>query len=71
MEIKKLNIYQRLRDFQVPASVLDMVFEDEDDLNQLIAAWDALKADGFTDDETAREIADIFFKEIDIQIEDE
>ncbi len=71
MEIKKLNIYQRLRDFQVPSSVLDMVFEDKDDLAQLINAWDALKSDGFTDDETAQEIADIFFKEINIQIEDE
>ena len=71
MEIKKLNIYQRLRDFHVPASVLDMVFEDKDDLNQLITAWDVLKSDGLTDDETAREISDIFFKEIDIQIEDE
>jgi hypothetical protein len=71
VEIEKLNIYQRLRDFDVPASVLDMVFEDKDDLNQLINAWDALKSDGFTDDETAKEIAEIFFKEIDIQIDDD
>lgn len=70
MDLLKINIYERLRDFQVPAAVLDMVFEDKDDLNQLINAWNALKSDGFSDDETAKEIADIFFKELDLNIEE-
>ena len=70
MDLLKINIYQRLRDFQVPAAVLDMVFEDKDDLNQLINAWNALKSDGFSDDDAAKEIADIFFKDLELDIDE-
>jgi len=70
MEINKINMYERLRDFQVPAAVLDLVFNDKDDLQQLTNAWNALKSDGFSDDDTAKEIADIFFKELDIQLDE-
>ena len=70
MDLLKINIYERLRDFQVPAAVLDMVFEDKDDLDQLINAWNALKSDGFSDDETAKEIADIFFKELELDLDE-
>lgn len=70
MDLLKINIYQRLRDFQVPAAVLDMVFEDKDDLNQLINAWNALKSDGFSDDDAAQEIADIFFKDLELDIDE-
>ena len=70
MDLLKINIYERLRDFQVPATILDMVFEDKDDLDHLINAWNALKSNGFSDDETAKEIADIFFKELNINLDE-
>lgn len=70
MEINKINMYERLRDFQVPAAVLDLVFNDKDDLKQLTNTWKALKSDGFSDDDTAKEIADIFFKELDLQVDE-
>ena len=38
MEIEKLNIYNCLRDFNVPAAVLDEIFANEQDLNILIDA---------------------------------
>ena len=69
MELIKINIYERLRDFNVPATILDEIFSNEDDLNKLITAWQALKKDDFSDDETAEEIAKIFFKELDISID--
>ena len=69
MDLLKINIYERLRDFNVPAAVLDDIFGNEDDLNKLITAWKALKKDGFSDDETAEEIAKIFFKELDLTTE--
>ena len=66
MELIYLNMYQRLRDFNVPATVLDEIFDNKEDLNKLSTAWKALKSDGFSDDETAEEIAKIFFKELEI-----
>ena len=59
-------MYQRLRDFNVPATVLDEIFDNKEDLNKLSTAWKALKSDEFSDDETAEEIAKIFFKELEI-----
>lgn len=70
MEIIKLNMYERLRDFRVPAAILDEIFNSEEDYNKLLTAWNALKSDGFTDDETAEEISKIFFKELDIDLEE-
>ena len=69
MEIPHLNMYQRLRDFLVPAAVLDEIFDNNEDLDKLTDAWNALKSDGFTDDETAEEISKIFLKELDIEPE--
>ena len=69
MEIPHLNMYERLRDFRVPATVLDDIFDNKDDLDKLTDAWNALKSDGFTDDETAEKISKIFLKELDIEPE--
>ena len=69
MKLENINMYQRLRDFKVPASILDKIFGAENDLTKLITAWKALKSDGFSDDETAEELAKIFFKELDISDE--
>ena len=66
MELLKLNIYERLRDFNVPAVILDEIFSNEEDLNKLIIAWEALKKNNFSDDDTAQEISKIFFKELEL-----
>lgn len=70
MELLKINIYERLRDFNVPATILDEIFSSEENLNKLITAWQALKKDDFHDDDTAKEIAKIFSTELDISVED-
>ncbi len=66
MELLKINIYERPRDFNVPATILDEIFSSEENLNKLITAWQALKKDDFPDDDTAQEITKIFFKELDL-----
>ncbi len=66
MDLEKINIYERLRDFDVPAPILDEIFNTEEDLEKVLEAWKALKSDSFSDDETANEIAKIFFKELDL-----
>ncbi len=65
MEIEKLNIYKRLRDFNVPASVLDDIFANEQDLDVLIKGWYNLQESGLKDDEIASKISELIFKEID------
>jgi len=64
MEIEKLNIYKRLRDFNVPASVLDDIFANEQDLDVLIKGWYDLQESGLKDDEIASKISELIFKEI-------
>jgi len=64
MEIEKLNIYKRLRDFNVPASVIDDIFANEQDLDVLIKGWYDLQESGLKDDEIASKISELIFKEI-------
>ena len=64
MEIEKLNIYKRLRDFNVPASVIDDIFANEQDLDVLIKGWHNLQESGFKDDEIASKLSVLIFKEI-------
>ena len=64
MEIEKLNIYKRLRDFNVQASVLDDIFANEQDLDVLIKGWHNLQESGLKDDEIASKISELIFKEI-------
>ena len=63
MEIEKLNIYKRLRDFNVPVSVIDDIFANEQDLDVLIKGWLNLQESGFKDDEIASKISELIFKE--------
>tara|TARA_Y100000748_G_scaffold38408_1_gene28445 strand:+ start:66 stop:242 length:177 start_codon:yes stop_codon:yes gene_type:complete len=42
MDVVRLNIYERLRDFKVPTTVLDSIFSDEKDLAVLEDAFNAL-----------------------------
>ncbi|MFH1853623.1 MAG: hypothetical protein ABIA75_14905 [Candidatus Neomarinimicrobiota bacterium] len=65
MDYTRLEIYQRLRDFDVPAAVLDAVFADENDLVVLTDAWQELATAGMSGDEIAREIAGMIFSELD------
>ena len=66
MDVKRLNIYRRLRDFRVPSSVLDGMFDNEADIQTLENAWDALIKDGFQEDEAAKEISAMIFKELNV-----
>ena len=66
MDVQRLNIYERLRDFKVPSTVLDSIFSDEKDLNILEEAFNALLDDGFREDEAAEEISKMIFKELNI-----
>ena len=67
MDVKRLNVYRRLRDFRVPSSVLDGIFANEDDIQILDDAWDALIKDGFQEDEAAKKISGMIFKELKIE----
>ena len=75
MKIERLNIYERLRDFKVPSSILDSIFSDESDTAILINAFKALVDDGFKEDQAAEKISEMIFEELKINpnqsIEDE
>ena len=64
MEIEKINIYNRLRDFNVPTSILDDIFANEQDLDVLIRGWYNLQESGLKDDDIANKISELIFKEI-------
>ena len=66
MDVQRLNIYERLRDFKVPSSILDEIFSEEKDLKILEDAYSALVDDGFSEDDSAKEISKMLFKELDI-----
>ena len=66
MDITRLNIYRRLRDFKVPSSVLDDIFSNNKDFKILEDAFSALVDDGFSQDESAGEISKMIFKKLDI-----
>lgn len=64
MEIKNLNMYQRLRDFNVPSAVLDEIFSNESDLETLRQSWKLLKKEKLNDDQIAESIAKVILKEL-------
>ena len=66
MDVQRLNIYERLRDFKVPSSILDDIFSNEEDLSVLEDAFSALIDNGFSEDNAAEEISKMIFKELDI-----
>tara|TARA_S200000501_G_C20689944_1_gene684661 strand:+ start:148 stop:378 length:231 start_codon:yes stop_codon:yes gene_type:complete len=67
MDSKRLSLYQRLRDFKIPSTILDAIFENDGDLEILENAFDALLKDGFKEDEAAEEISKMIFNELDIE----
>ena len=64
MEIEKLNIYNCLRDFNVPAAILDEIFANEKDLKILINGWRDLKNTGLKHDEIADKVSKLIISEI-------
>ena len=64
MEIEKLNIYNCLRDFNVPAAVLDEIFANEQDLKILIDAWRDLRKTGLKHDEISEKVSKLIMDEI-------
>ncbi len=66
MDILKLSIYERLRDFKVPAAVLDEIFANTKDADLLINSWQDLESTGMSGDDIASKVADMIFEEMDI-----
>ena len=66
MDVKRVNVYNRLRDFGVPSTVLDNIFKDDSDTQVLINAFEALLEDGHSEDESSKKISQMIFKELDI-----
>ena len=64
MQQSNLNIYQRLRDFNVPAPILDEIFSNDEDLNTLTKSWQELKDQNLKDDQIAEAVAEIILKEL-------
>ena len=67
MDLVKLNMYQRLRDFEVPAIILDEIFADEGDLEVLETNWKDLENNGMNGDEIADAVATMIFEQLDIR----
>ena len=65
MELKNLNIYQRLRDFSVPNTVLDSIFSNVNEIATLQKAWEELGKLGHSNDEIAQLIARTIIEELD------
>ena len=63
MDIDRMNIYTRLRDQFIPSAVLDEIFRKEEDIATLESAFKALIDDGYTEDNAAKKIAELVFKE--------
>ena len=57
-------MFQRLRDFNVPAVVLDEIFSSKKDLKTMEKSWEELKSKGMKDDEIAEAISKIIIDEL-------
>ena len=64
MEIKKINMFQRLRDFNVPVAVLDEIFSKDKDLKTMEESWAELESNGMKHDEIAEAISKIILDEL-------
>lgn len=64
MDLFKLNMYQRLRDFNVPASILDEIFSNPEDLDVLESNWEKLESSTLSSDEIAKEVAKVIFDQL-------
>ena len=67
MDIERINLYERLRDFKVPTTVLDNIFAEEKDYRVLLEAFNTFTNEGHKEDYAAEVISKIIFKELDIE----
>ena len=67
MDIQRINLYKRLRDFKVPSSVLDKIFSEKEDYKILLKAFNSLTNDGYKEDLAADKISKMIFKELNIE----
>ena len=67
MDVERINIYRRLRDFKVPATVLDNIFSSDKDFMVLLKAFRSLKKDGCKEDQAADQISKMIFRELQIE----
>ena len=54
----------------MPSTVLDNIFSEENDVKILENAFRSLVEDGFKEDDAAKEISKMIFKELDLSVED-
>ena len=59
-----MNMFQRLRDFNVPVVVLDEIFLNKKDLKTMEKSWEELESKGMKDDEIAEAISKIIIDEL-------
>ena len=59
-----MNMFQRLKDFNVPLAVLDEIFSNEKDLKTMEESWAELKSKGMKHDEIAEAISKIIIDEL-------
>ena len=64
MKASNINIYQRLRDFNVPSAILDEIFSNSEDLSTLIKSWNELKERNLKEDQIAEAVSKIILKEL-------
>ena len=59
-----MNMFQRLKDFNVPLAVLDEIFSNEKDLKTMEESSAELKSKGMKHDEIAEAISKIIIDEL-------
>lgn len=64
MDLFKLNMYQRLRDFNISAAILDEIFLNPEDVDVLESNWEKLESSNMTSDEIAEEVAKVIFDQL-------
>ena len=67
MDYKRITMYNRLRDYFIPAAVLDEIFQNQEDITTLENAYDVLINDGLSEDGAAEQIAKLVFEETGIE----
>ncbi|MFQ5485428.1 MAG: hypothetical protein ACE5DO_08905 [Desulfobacterales bacterium] len=66
MKDKDDLIYQRLRDFHIPAAILDTIMAKNDMKSTLLKVWHDLREKGLLEDEIAESVARTIQKELDL-----
>ncbi len=59
-------IYQRLRDFRIPAAVLDTIMASDRMKGILLDSWHQLRNEGFNEDEIAESVAKTIWEDLEL-----